>query len=531
MKKSFVIIKSFIITHLFILLLPLSLLSQTPLIEPSWDLRLIEEPAPGPQSCIYTNIIETDEGFYVVPLLHIDEYRNGKDDCADIIVINRDGEVMKEILLEYDENYIVNKIVLDIWNDTVNVFAHLISDARTHALIMHTYLYDDFSLGEYKEICRNDFGDKKRSEWDTMIASPLIDKEGNRTMFYRYTDYPEPSTNMSWFMMKFDSGLNLILKKEYYESELENNNFDVRFTYNADSTQYYMVSYRNDYPYYYFLNVFDMELNLTKSIPLESDTPIDLVVLNGCWSQNPYDGKIYAIGEVNHQLIKSEICVFKIDVELDDVEMLQFTDTSDDFMNNIVHGISNLCFLPNGDILGLTIWDVEEYIAYKPDAYYAYIPVFDTNMKKKGEYYYSIGKEYNQLFSQIHYTKDDGVIMSGNIRFKIDDEILWEPYIVKFPASAFDPDNIEEAHAHGLHLAVAYPNPGGDVMNIRTALRNATLSVYDMQGRIVHEQEITDDVTSIDASRWNSGTYIWKLTINNEQFTIKEVESGKWVKD
>ena len=92
-------------------------------------------------------------------------------------------------------------------------------------------------------------------------------------------------------------------------------------------------------------------------------------------------------------------------------------------------------------------------------------------------------------------------------------------------------DGIEEPHAHGLHLAVAYPNPGGDVMNIRTALRNATLSVYDIQGRIVHEQEITDDITSIDASRWNSGTYIWKLTINNEQFTIKEVESGKWVKD
>ena len=170
---------------------------------------------------------------------------------------------------------------------------------------------------------------------------------------------------------------------------------------------------------------------------------------------------------------------------------------------------------------------MEEYIEYKPDAYYAYIPVFDTNMKKKGEYYYSIGKEYNQLFSQIHYTKDDGVIMSGNIRFKIDEEILWEPYIVKFPASAFDPDNIEEAHAHGLHLAVAYPNPGDDVMNIRTALRNATLSVYDIQGRIVHEQEITDDITSIDASGWNSGTYIWKLTINNEQLTVEE---GKWVK-
>ena len=511
-------------------LLPFSLFSQQPFIKPSWDLRLIDEPTSGPQSCIYTNMIETNEGFYVVPLLHIDEYRNGKDDCADIIVINRDGEVIKEILLEYGENYIVNNIVIDIWNDTVNVFAHLISDVRDYAIIMHTYLHDDFTIGKHKEICRNDFGGKKRSEWDTMTASPLIDKEGNRTMFYRYTDYPEPSTDMSWIMMKFDSELDLILKKEYYESELENNRFDVRFTYNADSTQYYMVSYRNDYPYYYFLNVFDMELNLTGSIPLESDTPVDLVALNGCWSQNPYDGNIYAIGEVLHPLIRSEICVFKIDVEQDDVEMLQLTDTSDDFMNNIVHGISNLCFLPDGDILGLTIWDMEDFLVYKPDAYYAYIPVFDTNMKKKGEYYYSIGKEYNQLFNQIRYSKDDGVIMSGNVRYMINDEIYWEPYIVKFPASAFNPDNIEESHAHGLHLAVAYPNPGGDVMNIRTGLRNAVLTVYDINGRKVHEQEVIEDVTSVDASKWQSGTYIWKLGMRNEELGMKEVESGKWIK-
>ena len=140
------------------LLLPLAMISQTPFIKPSWDLRLIDEPTSGPQSCIYTNMIETNEGFYVVPLLHIDEYRNGKDDCADIIAINRDGEVIKEILLEYGENYIVNNIVIDIWNDTVNVFAHLISDVRDYAIIMHTYLHDDFTIGKSKEICRNDFG-------------------------------------------------------------------------------------------------------------------------------------------------------------------------------------------------------------------------------------------------------------------------------------------------------------------------------------------------------------------------------------
>ena len=87
--------------------------------------------------------------------------------------------------------------------------------------------------------------------------------------------------------------------------------------------------------------------------------------------------------------------------------------------------------------------------------------------------------------------------------------------------------NIEEAHAHNLHLAVAYPNPGGDVMNIRTGLRNAVLSVYDINGRKFHEQEITDDVTSVDASNWQSGTYIWELKTENGKLKIEE---GKWVK-
>ena len=97
--------------------------------------------------------------------------------------------------------------------------------------------------------------------------------------------------------------------------------------------------------------------------------------------------------------------------------------------------------------------------------------------------------------------------------------------IAKFPASAFV--SIEEAHAHNLKVAVAYPNPGGDVMNVRTSLRDCTLQVYDMQGRMVHQQEITDDVTSVDASNWPSGTYIWELKTENGKL---KVEEGKWVK-
>ena len=81
-----------------------------------------------------------------------------------------------------------------------------------------------------------------------------------------------------------------------------------------------------------------------------------------------------------------------------------------------------------------------------------------------------------------------------------------------------------------MKYAVAYPNPGSDVMNIRTGLQNAILTVYDINGRKIHKQEITDEVTSIDASNWNSGTYVWKLGMRNDELGMKVVESGKWTK-
>ena len=121
-------------------------------------------------------------------------------------------------------------------------------------------------------------------------------------------------------------------------------------------------------------------------------------------------------------------------------------------------------------------------------------------------------------------TKDGGLLLVGRIYNTMNAEIE-NVFATKFPASAFV--SIEEAHAHNLKVAVAYPNPGGDVMNIRTSLRNCTLQVYDMQGRIIHQQIITDEVTSIDASKWNSGTYIWNLKTENGKL---KVEEGKWVK-
>lgn len=94
----------------------------------------------------------------------------------------------------------------------------------------------------------------------------------------------------------------------------------------------------------------------------------------------------------------------------------------------------------------------------------------------------------------------------------------------KYPANALV--GIDEAHANGLKVAIAYPNPGKETLNIRTGLKDARVEVYDMSGRMVYGQEITEDVTSIDAEGWPAGVYVWRVMANG-----REAESGKWIKE
>ena len=85
---------------------------------------------------------------------------------------------------------------------------------------------------------------------------------------------------------------------------------------------------------------------------------------------------------------------------------------------------------------------------------------------------------------------------------------------------------IDEAHVAGFAVAVAYPNPGGNTLNIRTALQNAHLEIYDLTGKLIHNQQITDAITSINAGNWCNGVYVWKVIANG-----KEAECGKWIKE
>ena len=82
---------------------------------------------------------------------------------------------------------------------------------------------------------------------------------------------------------------------------------------------------------------------------------------------------------------------------------------------------------------------------------------------------------------------------------------------------------VEENKETGISI---YPNPGKDVLNIRTGLKDARVEVYDVNGRMVYGREITENVTAINTTDWSEGTYVWKVMADG-----REAECGKWIKE
>ena len=139
--------------------------------------------------------------------------------------------------------------------------------------------------------------------------------------------------------------------------------------------------------------------------------------------------------------------------------------------------------------------------------------------------YYDLGNgvDVHSQAMSVTACKDGGVLLVFWSKNLDNTNQQWTT-VTKFPAEAFV--GIDEAHDNGLKVAIAYPNPGKDVLNIRTGLRDARVEVYDMSGRMIYGQEITENVTRINAEGWPSGTYIWKVVANG-----LEAESGKWIKE
>ena len=154
----------------------------------------------------------------------------------------------------------------------------------------------------------------------------------------------------------------------------------------------------------------------------------------------------------------------------------------------------------------------------------------DANLDTITTCYYDIepDKRINSHAQCVTAAMDGGVLLVSRSKNLNDTNQRWTT-ITKFPAEAFV--GIEEAHDNGLKVAIAYPNPGKDVLNIRTGLKDARVEVYDINGRLVHSQALTDNVTGIEAGDWAEGVYVWKVYTGVSTGSTTLVETGKWIKE
>jgi len=87
--------------------------------------------------------------------------------------------------------------------------------------------------------------------------------------------------------------------------------------------------------------------------------------------------------------------------------------------------------------------------------------------------------------------------------------------------------NVPENVSWKVSDAIVYPNPGRDYLVIQSGpqVSGSVFRMFDMQGKMVIEQQLTSSQIRLNTGNLATGTYSWQLLNSN-----KVIESGKWVK-
>ena len=139
------------------------------------------------------------------------------------------------------------------------------------------------------------------------------------------------------------------------------------------------------------------------------------------------------------------------------------------------------------------------------------------NPRAKETWVEGIGSDYGLLWSGYYGVYDGWHCL---LCFHQYGELVWQN--PEYNTCTYPYDAVEENKDAEISV---YPNPGNDMLNIRSALKNAFVEVYDMNGRLIRSQTLTENVTAIDAEDWAEGVYVWKVISNG-----KLAETGKWIK-
>lgn len=190
-------------------------------------------------------------------------------------------------------------------------------------------------------------------------------------------------------------------------------------------------------------------------------------------------------------------------------------------------------FVTNTAIVGADVFIVGNYLfdpiqwPFQNNPTFIQITRLDTNLNIIDHHFYGGDAVYTPY--KIISTLDGGALITG-IRYdhNYPDVQLYHPFVLKVNNEGMVTTDIDDEYNPISHSAIVFPNPGKDILNLTSGiqLNHGMFTLYDMQGRPVITKEINATEMQFDASAVSSGSYVWKIVLNN-----KVMDSGKWIKE
>ena len=382
----------------------------------------------------------------------------------------------------------------------------------------------------------SDFNHPSVTQFYTNMIYPVFSKDGSLTLSYPVDSLWMIDQKESMHLVKFDNESNMVKERVFSDYKASLTNF---FFSAPDSLgfRFILMNDRYDFDCY----TLDADLNTISVADSVGRVHYSNQNMSGwlyaisndvCSMRfNPYNGRTYSVGSEDAWVYQDERTNVITTVYDEEFNLVNWTfGIINPYRKDEGYGMS---FSPNGEVYMLGWMDLPSFKGTgqtESEGYYnVYVGLMDEDLNKRSEIYFK--PDLSLAPNTISACPAGGCILSC---FRGKDSGPTDYCVYRITPEDFL--NVEEAHLHGFAMATAYPNPGGNTLNIRTGLRDAWVEVYDLNGRLVHRQDITEDVTAIGATDWAEGVYVWKVmvgtsTLRQAQGSVTEAESGKWIKE
>lgn len=134
------------------------------------------------------------------------------------------------------------------------------------------------------------------------------------------------------------------------------------------------------------------------------------------------------------------------------------------------------------------------------------------------------GDDYYVLFN-VTAAADGGVLLTGTRQEPNMSYLERDGFIIKLDSTGCI-TGIPENSSITISDAIIYPNPGSNVINVRTALKGCVFHLYDNWGRPILSRPLLNNITSISTNTISKGNYYYTVNIKE-----KTIISGIWIKN